>query len=221
MSFTQSIKTCFQKYVDFSGRGSRSEYWWFFLFAFIVRVLTVWIPFVGFIVFLGLLLPSLAATARRLHDTNRTGWWMMLPIGLGILGLALTPVLGGIGFLGGDELGFVGGLLLGIALSYLLFFVGFLIILVFLVQPSDSGPNKYGPSPQYPQQNMNPYPYNQAPSNPYSSQPPPANYSQPTYDPSPPNTRSEPEPNQRRFCTQCGAQLQADARFCTTCGASA
>ncbi len=78
MSFTESIKTCFQKYVDFSGRASRSEFWWFFLFTLVVNIILTFIPVIGRIVSLGLLLPSLAVGARRLHDTNRTGWWQLL-----------------------------------------------------------------------------------------------------------------------------------------------
>lgn len=73
MTFGQSIKTCFSKYVTFSGRASRSEFWWFALFFFIV----FWIPFVQFLGIL-LILPSLAVGARRMHDIGKSGWFAIL-----------------------------------------------------------------------------------------------------------------------------------------------
>ena len=85
MTFTESIKTCLSKYADFTGRASRSEYWWFYLFTFLVSMsLSLISAMLGIadalsILFnLGVLLPSLAAGARRLHDTNRSGWWLLL-----------------------------------------------------------------------------------------------------------------------------------------------
>ena len=83
MTFGKSISTCFSKYADFSGRASRPEYWWFYLFT----ALLSWFAMIvddsqvlyGLVV-LGTLLPSLAANARRLHDTNRSGWWLLISI---------------------------------------------------------------------------------------------------------------------------------------------
>lgn len=74
MSFTDSIKICFQKYVDFNGRASRSEYWWFVLLTFVVRL----IPVIGWFIWLALILPSLSVQVRRLHDMNRSAWWLLL-----------------------------------------------------------------------------------------------------------------------------------------------
>ena len=122
MTFTESVKTCFQKYVDFSGRASRSEFWWFFLFTFVVRIVTTWIPFIGFIIALALLLPSLAVTARRLHDTNRTGWWMLLPIGLGLAGIVAGAILAVFGLFP-----------VGVAIAILGSIVGFLALVSFFV----------------------------------------------------------------------------------------
>lgn len=76
MSLTDSVKTCLSKYVDFEGRASRSEYWWFWLAALVLAQ----IPYVGFIVGLGTFLPSLAAGIRRMHDVGRSGWWILFPI---------------------------------------------------------------------------------------------------------------------------------------------
>ena len=237
MSFTQSIKTCFQKYVDFSGRGSRSEYWWFFLFTFIVRLLTFWIPIVGLLILLGLLLPSLAATVRRLHDTNRTGWcpefWLFFLFisahRLGILGFALIPVFGGIGLLSGDEDAFFGGLILGllfgIALSpTLLFLCGLLNHLGLPGTAQRLRPEQIRPKSSILNTRNRIW---ALPLQPGSQQSllftAATGQLQPAY--LRPFARRilhrRQTPNQRRFCTQCGAQLEANARFCTTCGASA
>ena len=97
MDFTQSIKTCFSKYAVFSGRASRSEFWWFALFGLIGGIVTVVIDVmilgysaenngpVNIIFTIVTFLPYLAVGARRLHDTNRSGWWQLLYItGIGI-----------------------------------------------------------------------------------------------------------------------------------------
>jgi len=85
MTFTQSISTCFSKYADFNGRARRSEYWWFYLFYFLIAwaaMMVGWASHTGYalnwLVKLALLLPSLAVCARRLHDTGRSGWWMLI-----------------------------------------------------------------------------------------------------------------------------------------------
>lgn len=79
MTFQESIRTCFTKYVDFSGRAGLSEYWWFALFTLIVSVvLSMFSQSLGNVFSLATLLPSIAVGTRRLHDTNRTGWWQLL-----------------------------------------------------------------------------------------------------------------------------------------------
>ncbi|MBX3655621.1 MAG: DUF805 domain-containing protein [Ramlibacter sp.] len=79
MNFGQSISTCLSKYAIFSGRASRPEYWWFFLFQVLVSVAAGMISDkLSGLVSLGLLLPSLAVGARRLHDIGRSGWWQLL-----------------------------------------------------------------------------------------------------------------------------------------------
>ncbi len=88
MTFSESIKTCLLKYATFSGTASRSEFWWFAVFQFLVGVATNMIDaaitpgqesglFAG-IAGLALLLPGLAAAVRRLHDVGRSGWWYLL-----------------------------------------------------------------------------------------------------------------------------------------------
>ncbi len=79
MTFVESIKTCFAKYADFNGRAVRSEFWWFALFMIIGGVVTQLIHIYLYGIFaLALLLPYLAVGVRRLHDTNRSGWWLLI-----------------------------------------------------------------------------------------------------------------------------------------------
>jgi uncharacterized membrane protein YhaH (DUF805 family) len=86
MNMVEAVKTCFIKYVDFKGRASRSEYWWFFLFCLIVEIIGHAINLnLYLIVALAVLLPSLTVLVRRLHDINRTGWWALI---------LLIPVIG-------------------------------------------------------------------------------------------------------------------------------
>lgn len=83
MNFIQAIQSGFRHYVDFNGRASRSEYWYWMLFTTLVQIVADILggseqsP-VALVVTLVLLLPSLAVGARRLHDIDRTGWWQLL-----------------------------------------------------------------------------------------------------------------------------------------------
>lgn len=79
MNFQTSVQVCFKKYAEFNGRASRSEYWWFYLAVVIASLIFSTISTTLANVFaLATLLPSLAAGARRLHDTDRSGWWQLL-----------------------------------------------------------------------------------------------------------------------------------------------
>jgi uncharacterized membrane protein YhaH (DUF805 family) len=120
MAFPDAVKICFNKYVDFSGRARRSEYWWWFLFTVLVSIVASIIDsilgtrngsgtgVIGGLADLALLLPSLAVGARRLHDTGRSGFWLFL---------------------------------------WLLPCIGWIILIIFFVMDSQ-GDNKYGPSPK-------------------------------------------------------------------------
>jgi uncharacterized membrane protein YhaH (DUF805 family) len=69
-----AVKTCLAKYADFSGRATRAEYWWFFLAVLLGSAVTSLITLRIYALFsLVTLLPLIAAGARRLHDTNRSG----------------------------------------------------------------------------------------------------------------------------------------------------
>lgn len=80
MNFVDAVKQCFTKYVAFEGRASRSEYWWWALFIFVVSIV-LGMANAGMLAnlfSLGTLLPSLAVGVRRLHDIGKSGWWLLL-----------------------------------------------------------------------------------------------------------------------------------------------
>lgn len=95
MSFSESVKTCLtKKYATISGRATRAEYWWFQLFIYMITFLLVFmgsilnstlgrvIIVIGFIFFIGTIIPSFCARIRRLHDAGHSGWyilWSLLP----------------------------------------------------------------------------------------------------------------------------------------------
>ena len=122
MSFQDAVRVCLtQKYVDFSGRARRSEYWYFVLFGIIVSVVAGVIDgilgtrntlgsygLIGGLASLALLLPNLGVGARRLHDTGRSGWWLLI---------GLVPL------------------------------IGWIVLIVFFVQDSQPD-NQYGPNPK-------------------------------------------------------------------------
>ncbi|MEM9965628.1 MAG: DUF805 domain-containing protein [Asticcacaulis sp.] len=100
MTFVQAIKSAFNNYVNFKGRAIRSEYWWFVLFQLLLLIIPYTLMFgetmngqagIGtalyYIVALGLFLPGLGLSFRRLHDTNRSAWWLFI---------VLIPIVGSI-----------------------------------------------------------------------------------------------------------------------------
>lgn len=129
MDFMTSIKTCFSKYVTFSGRAQRSEFWWFVLFTFLVSIALSVVdsvlfgtttttatsfesstdtPILSVLFSLAILLPSISVAVRRLHDLDRTGWWYWL---------FLVPI------------------------------IGFIILIVWFASKGTAGDNRYGPDP--------------------------------------------------------------------------
>ena len=139
-----------QKYADFSGRAPRAEYWWYTLAVIIVAVVISIIESIAglsrmmgpygplsLLLMLGLLVPGLAVSVRRLHDTSRSGWWLLLLVPY----LAAT-VVAGMAMVSGSVTGFGSAGVLGI--------VGLIcciVLLVFMVLPSKSGDNRYGLNP--------------------------------------------------------------------------
>jgi len=84
MGFGEATRTCLSKNVTFSGRASRAEFFFLNLFVFIASLVGAAIGaairarLFGEIIGLGLLLPIIAVSVRRLHDIDRSGWWMLL-----------------------------------------------------------------------------------------------------------------------------------------------
>ena len=74
MTFTEAIKSVWDKYWVLDGRARRSEYWFFVLLAVVLS----WIPIVNLIAWIVLFIPGITVAVRRLHDTGRTGWWLLL-----------------------------------------------------------------------------------------------------------------------------------------------
>ena len=123
MDFMTAVRTCLSKYVDFSGRARRSEYWYFALFNFLVGIVTNILDailgtgydgatsggLVNSLVALALFLPGLAVAVRRLHDTGRSGWWILLVFAI---------------------------------------IVGWIVLLVWFVSDSKAD-NQYGPNPKF------------------------------------------------------------------------
>jgi len=111
-----------KKYAIFSGRSRRKEYWYFFLFNLIIHFILIIIDtlsgtynqeagmgLLSTIYFFAVLLPGIAVSVRRLHDTNRRGWWILL---------SLIPIIGAI------------------------------VLLIFMVQDSTPGENRFGSNPK-------------------------------------------------------------------------
>jgi uncharacterized membrane protein YhaH (DUF805 family) len=85
VTFSEAVKSGFDHYATFSGRASRPAYWWWVLFVIVVSIVAsmidaaigTWGVFTG-LAGLALLLPNISVSIRRLHDTNRTGWWILI-----------------------------------------------------------------------------------------------------------------------------------------------
>jgi uncharacterized membrane protein YhaH (DUF805 family) len=90
-----TFKGSLEKYVDFSGRATRKEFWTFVLFMYLSAFLAgiadglIGTEFIGNLVVLGLFLPYISCAARRMHDVGKSGWFMIVPVYNLIL--ALSP----------------------------------------------------------------------------------------------------------------------------------
>ncbi|MFP1631548.1 DUF805 domain-containing protein [Zhengella sp. ZM62] len=88
-TFMGAVKTCFSKYATFEGRARRPEFWWFALFTLAGSMVASFLDMalfgagseaglLGAVFSLAVLIPSIAVGVRRLHDTDRVGWWYLL-----------------------------------------------------------------------------------------------------------------------------------------------
>lgn len=168
MSFTDSVRTCFSKYVTFSGRAKRPEYWWFVLFVFIVTTVLRMVDAAFFgvdpvtrqangviapLFSLAILLPMFAVGWRRMHDTGRPGWYLLLPMLVSFASM-FVQMLGVLTFSGMQNAGvdpetlagpaaFLG--VTGLFTIAVVQLVLLTLMLWWLTRPSEPGANQYGP----------------------------------------------------------------------------
>ena len=120
MSFTDAVRTCLkEKYINFSDRAARSEYWWFALFCWGVAIALsildnlIFNDASGYGIFstiwgLAIVVPSIGVGVRRLHDLDKSGWWLLL---------SCIPV------------------------------IGFIILVFWFIQQGTAGQNRFGADP--------------------------------------------------------------------------
>ena len=128
MTFTQAIASGFRRYLDFRTRSSRSEYWWWTLFSALTSVLTMVLDEVLFggtailntLNAILLFIPGLAVAIRRLHDTDRSGWWLLIALGI---------------------------IVISALIYWALILIGILLLIYWYVQPGTAGSNRYGYNP--------------------------------------------------------------------------
>ena len=157
-----------RRYADFSGRSRRMEFWMWQLFQIIIYFVVVVLAMVvgggammsgdptammaaggGMLVImllymvylLAVLVPSIAVAVRRLHDTNRTGWWVLAP-----LAPYLVVIVAGMLAMSSPDMAGLAGILALVAMIAV-FALG-LTLLVFYFLEGTKGPNKYGPDPK-------------------------------------------------------------------------
>ena len=145
VTFQNTIKLGFQHYFDFNGRSTRSEYWWWVLFVVITGIVLSLVDMtigtynyqdgngiINGVFKIATLIPSLALGARRLHDINKSGWWLLMWLSF----LLIIPI--------------VILLVMWVWLWFAVFlFVPMILatitLLVWATKQGDNGPNKYGP----------------------------------------------------------------------------
>lgn len=147
ISFPSAIARFFKKYATFNGRASRSEYWWVMLFLALVQVVFIilesatnnsnTVTIINGVWSLAIFIPQLAILVRRLHDTNRSGWWVLVPYLLSIVGTIMIAAGGVTSFVGiaSDSSALPTGLgVMGI--GALLTIIGGVLMFVFTLLPS-------------------------------------------------------------------------------------
>ncbi|KGL54581.1 hypothetical protein HQ50_08760 [Porphyromonas sp. COT-052 OH4946] len=158
---------CLRKYVDFKGRARRKEFWFFTLFYLIALIipLAVAIPLavifrhtidtnlavriftvVEVLVYLSLLLPAYAVTVRRLHDTNRSGLWVLASIAPRVLAEGLTAIFGQRWLLQIIDGEFPTLLMINMFLGLTNLCVS-ILILIMMCEKGTKGENRFGPDP--------------------------------------------------------------------------
>jgi uncharacterized membrane protein YhaH (DUF805 family) len=136
LNLPEAVKVCFKKYFNFKDRASRSEYWYFALFGVIVYAIGIGMIFISYkliwllaVISIGLIIPFIAVTARRLHDINKSGWFQLLSVPAGILEAAFHAQKG---------------------LEILFMIIGWgcaLYLFVLYIQEGDRKSNRFGENP--------------------------------------------------------------------------
>lgn len=166
MTFGKAIISGFRGAFTFKGRARRPEYWWFFLFvfagAFLVGLLEMALLGPGSTIMvaafqLAIFLPFLAVGWRRLQDTGRPGWFLLVPVAIVVISTLVSGSLtrsmmqrfvddggqAGMGGMMGDGLSASIVILAGVAQM-----LAGLVIIWWMTRPSQRGPNAYGPEPR-------------------------------------------------------------------------
>ena len=179
MSFGEAIKSVFSKYAVFSGRARRSEYWYFYLFTFLVSLVLSCIPFVGLLSFfwsLAIIIPSIAVSVRRFHDIGKSGWnylFIFIPellffgyifsfmfyaikdlVNAGIDLSNFPDNTEAIGRIIGNSI-MENGSLAALGIYSILLIVSIILWLVWFTRDSQPGENKWGPNPKEVSSNNN------------------------------------------------------------------
>ncbi|MBN2751588.1 MAG: DUF805 domain-containing protein [Rhodospirillaceae bacterium] len=150
MGLSEAVNTCIRKFITFSGRAPRSEFWYWYLFSiilsmfvnFVVRVfsgspgLSVFMSFLGFAISVAIMVVNVSVMSRRLHDIGKSGWWQLLGVG--------TVAVG------------VGALSIGVPtlLSVIVASSGIIVTFVWTVRRGTAGDNRFGPDPLAPEVDM-------------------------------------------------------------------
>ncbi len=161
MTFVDAVKSGFQNALKFSGRSRRPDYWWFFLFVFAGAFV---LSLVDALIFgeerailtrlfqLVVFVPFLAVAWRRLQDTGKPGWWVLIPSAIVTIS---AIVAGSVGrqLLGRVADGSAAPMMTGTQSALLLVLwlaqiIAGIVIIWWMTRPSQKGANAYGPEPR-------------------------------------------------------------------------
>jgi uncharacterized membrane protein YhaH (DUF805 family) len=145
-----------RRYFEFGGRSSRYEFWFFVLFVTIASIVASFIDGLLFgadqesigilspIVSIVHLIPGIAVSVRRLHDIDRTGWWILLPL---VSVVVMIVLLGVVALTAEDPIAGLTGLGMSMIIVGLVYLAVLIVLIVFYCTRGTPGPNRFGPEP--------------------------------------------------------------------------
>ena len=157
------------RYFDFQGRARRAEYWQFWLFTFVIGFIIGFMDkasggsvfkLIRALFTLAIFIPSLAVAVRRLHDTNRTGWWVLFPAAVFLLSMVLVfstsagplrenlNALNTSGSTAEQDLAVMSAIAGPLMLLFLPGCAAAFLTFIFHVLPGTPGPNRFGDDPK-------------------------------------------------------------------------